>query len=57
MGLSDGQILARINHVLTQQTSLLAANDIFWISGWIFALLVVSVWFARKPFGATPAGH
>jgi DHA2 family multidrug resistance protein len=57
MGLGGDQILARINRVLTQQTSLLAANDIFWISGWVFALLVASVWFARKPFGTTAAGH
>jgi hypothetical protein len=37
---------------------MLAANDIFWISGWLFLVLIVSVWLTRKPFGAaTMAAH
>ena len=55
-GLSGNQILAKINAMLTQQTTLLAANDILWISGWLFVLLVVSVWFAKGPVGGAPAG-
>lgn len=31
-GLSGNQILAKINAMLTQQTTLLAANDIFWMA-------------------------
>jgi len=55
-GMTDGQALSRIHGVLTQQSTLLATDDIFWISGWLFALLVVSVWLAQKPFGRSPAG-
>ena len=54
-GLGDGQRLGQLNHMITQQSSLLAVNDIFWISGWLFALLLVSVWLARKPFGSGAA--
>jgi MFS transporter, DHA2 family, multidrug resistance protein len=54
-GLDDGQRLVQLNHMITQQSSLLAVNDIFWISGWLFALLLVSVWLARKPFGSGAA--
>jgi DHA2 family multidrug resistance protein len=53
-GMTNGQSLAHINGMLTQQTTLLAANDVFWISGWLFVLLILSVWLARKPFGAGP---
>ena len=55
-GLGAGERLAQVDRVLTQQSTLLAANDIFWVSGWLFALLVVSVWLARGPFGGAPAG-
>jgi DHA2 family multidrug resistance protein len=54
-GLTDGQTLDQLNHMVTQQSSLLAVNDIFWLSGWLFALLLVSVWLARKPFGSGAA--
>jgi MFS transporter, DHA2 family, multidrug resistance protein len=48
-GLPRDGALAQLNHVLTQQTTLMAANDVFWLSGWLFLLLVVSVWVARRP--------
>ena len=57
-GLTAGQGLAQIDHLVTNQASMLAANDIFWISGWLFLVLIVSVWLTRKPFGAaTTAPH
>jgi DHA2 family multidrug resistance protein len=55
-GLTASQGLAQINQVVTNQASALAANDIFWISGWLFPLLIASVWLTRKPFGNAPAG-
>lgn len=42
--------------MLNQQSTLLAANEIFWISGWLSLLLVVFVWFAEKPLGGPPDG-
>jgi MFS transporter, DHA2 family, multidrug resistance protein len=48
----------QMSAALTHQTTLLAATDLFWISGWIFLLLIVSVWFAKRPAGgAVVAGH
>ena len=55
-GMGAGERLGQLERALVHQSTLLAANDIFWISGWLFALLVVSVWFARGPFGGAPAG-
>ena len=34
------------------QAVLLATNDLFWLSGWIFLSLILLVWFARPPFGS-----
>ena len=57
-GLADGQVLGQINRLVTQQSTLLAANDIFWISAWLFVALVVSVWVAGKTsIGGMMAGH
>lgn len=55
-GMGGGERLAAIGHMLTRQSTLLATNDIFWLSGWLFTLLVASVWFAKGPFGGAPAG-
>ena len=57
-GLSGIQSYAQINALLTQQSTLLAVNELFWISGWLFVLLVASVWLARKPATSGPvAAH
>ncbi|HEX6003174.1 MAG TPA: DHA2 family efflux MFS transporter permease subunit [Burkholderiales bacterium] len=57
-GLSGIQPYAQIGTLLTHQSTLLAANELFWISGWLFVLLVASVWLARKPAMSTPvAAH
>jgi DHA2 family multidrug resistance protein len=53
-GISSQQALAQMHGALMHQTTLLAANDIYWISGWLFALLVVAVWFAAKPSVSGP---
>jgi len=37
---------------------LLAVNELFWISGWIFVLLVATVWLAKRPAATGPvAAH
>ena len=50
-GITGAPVLAQINGMITQQSATLAANDIYWISGWLFLVLVVSVWFAGKTSG------
>lgn len=47
--LSTKQALTQINRVITHQAALLGVTDIFWISGWLFALLIGVVWLASKP--------
>lgn len=53
-GLSTGGALARINAELVHQTTLMAANDIFWLSGWLFVLLIGVVWLARRTAPGRP---
>ena len=50
------QALAQMNGALTHQTTLLAATDLFWISGWLFLVLIASVWLATRPAGGAPVG-
>jgi DHA2 family multidrug resistance protein len=48
LGLPDLAAKASIDRSLLGQAYLLAANDIFWISGWICLALVGMVWLCRK---------
>jgi MFS transporter, DHA2 family, multidrug resistance protein len=57
VGLSSAQAAETLVHVVSQQAFMLATNDFFWLSGWIFVVLLGVVWFARPPFspkGQTP---
>jgi len=57
-GMTSGQVLAQLDRMLTQQTMLLAVNELFWISGWIFVLLIATVWLAKRPAATAPvAAH
>ncbi|MGD8384979.1 MAG: DHA2 family efflux MFS transporter permease subunit [Lysobacterales bacterium] len=53
-GVTGKAAFAWVSRAITQQASLLAANDMFWISGWLFAVLVVTVWVARRPMVTGP---
>ena len=35
---------------ITNQAFMLSTNDIFWLSGWIFLVLLVIIWLAKPPF-------
>lgn len=50
LGLSSTQSAAVLVRSITQQSYLMAANDIFWLSGGLFVLLIGVVWQARPPF-------
>jgi DHA2 family multidrug resistance protein len=57
-GLGDPASFAHLERAVTHQSTLLAANDLFWLSGWLFLVLVGSVWLARKPSAGGPvAAH
>lgn len=47
MGMSQTQAIGVIERNLTQQASMLGANDIFWISGMLFFTLIALVWMTR----------
>lgn len=55
LGFSAKQSHAEIYNSVINQSYMLATNDIFWISGYIFLALLVFIWFARPPFSAGTA--
>lgn len=50
-GLSQEQISTYINEEITAQSLVMSANDIFWMSGCIFIVLIVTVWLAKPTVG------
>ena len=48
LGFSSLSAMASISRVMTGQAYLLAADDIFWISGWISFALIGTVWLCRR---------
>jgi len=55
LGISAAQAPAMIARQMLQQAYLLAATDLFWLSGWVALAMIAIVWFARRPAGS--AGH
>ena len=55
LGLDPDMANAALAHATSQQAFMLATNDFFWLSGWLFIGLLVLVWFARPPFTAAGA--
>jgi DHA2 family multidrug resistance protein len=55
LGLSQPQQAALTAQEITRQGYLLASDEVFWLSGWLFIALILIVWFARPPF--RQAGH
>ena len=48
LGIPNLGAFASISRVMTGQAYLLAADDIFWISGWISFALIGTVWLCRR---------
>ncbi|AKJ69643.1 multidrug resistance transporter protein [Pandoraea thiooxydans] len=58
LGLVGGQDIGMLNQLVTQHAYMLATNDIFYISGYVFVLLALLVWATKPKKGAKPAmGH
>jgi DHA2 family multidrug resistance protein len=49
-GFPSPDSLEQTSRLLTNQSFMLATNDIFWLSGSIFFLLIFAIWFAKPPF-------
>jgi len=56
LGMSHQQASVYIARQITEQGLIISANEIFWVSGGIFIMLIGLVWFARPPFGAGKGG-
>jgi DHA2 family multidrug resistance protein len=52
IGASARQAAGAITHQMVQQAYLLAADDLFWLSGWISLAMIALIWFARRPAGS-----
>ena len=57
LGAPDKTTYAIIMKTIINQSYMLATNDIFWISGVIFCLLLAVVWLARPPFSTKSISH
>ena len=57
LGFSDAQAYGVLARNMAQQAYLLAADDLFWISGWLSVILIAVIWMAHKAHssGATHA--
>ncbi|MCX8649005.1 DHA2 family efflux MFS transporter permease subunit [Gilliamella sp. B2776] len=47
-GLSENQVSAKLAQSITNQGLLIASNEIFWLYGIIFLLLIIVIWFAKS---------
>lgn len=56
-GFTNGQSHGLLENLLANQAYMLATNDIFWLCGVLFAILVPLIWTTRPPFGQAGAAH
>jgi DHA2 family multidrug resistance protein len=56
-GLTPEQSHDVLNRLIDQQAFMLSANDVFYVSAWLFIALIAVVWLARPVRGAPPAGN
>ncbi|MBU1360218.1 MAG: DHA2 family efflux MFS transporter permease subunit [Gammaproteobacteria bacterium] len=54
-GFSPEQVLGQINRIVDQQSFMLAANDVFYVSALLFLLLIPFVWLAKPTRGPASA--
>lgn len=50
LGFPGLKAYAQLADTITNQAFMLAINDVFWITGWIFISLLVIIWFTKPPF-------
>jgi DHA2 family multidrug resistance protein len=55
-GMSQQQTYGLVDATLSRQTFMMAADDVFWISGWVIVALIAIIWLAKPPFHAG-SGH
>ena len=47
LGLGSLQTLDALSQTVSRQAYVLATNDLFWLSGWVFLILIGVIWLAR----------
>jgi DHA2 family multidrug resistance protein len=52
IGFNGLKSMGLVANVITNQAFMIATDDIFWLSGWIFIGLLVIIWFSKPPFTA-----
>ncbi len=55
-GFSYHAAVALLIGLTRSRAVVMATDDFFWLSGWIFLALLVLIWFAKPPFGAGDEG-
>jgi MFS transporter, DHA2 family, multidrug resistance protein len=56
-GLSSDSAHALVDQVVSQQSVMLATNDVFWGIGIVCVFLIGSIWLCKPPFGTVGAGQ
>ncbi len=54
--MSQQQTYGLVDATLSRQTFMMAADDVFWVCGWVIVALVAIIWLAKPPFHAG-SGH
>ncbi len=55
MGMNQAQAVGVMERNISQQAAMLGANDIFWISGVLFFVLISFVWLTKPAKGGAGA--
>jgi DHA2 family multidrug resistance protein len=55
LGAHGGSAFVMLERSIVQQAYMLATNDLFWLWGWTYVVLIAAVWLARPPFSAAGA--
>jgi DHA2 family multidrug resistance protein len=50
LGLGDVQAYGVLARNMTTQAYAMAADDLFWLSGWLSLLMIPVIWLARRSF-------
>jgi DHA2 family multidrug resistance protein len=56
LGMGAKASLAELAHAVSQQSFMLATNDFYWLSGWLFLALLALVWLAKRPRAGSASG-
>ena len=59
LGLHGPPLFGLIDLIINKDAYTLAVNDVFWLFGWLFILIIPLIWLAKPPFNtaAGPAMH